>query len=106
MGNKLWGHQEHLRAKVLGSPVPRSGVSKICWGPLERDVTHPGSRTPTLPHLSYHGPLPRKAQTVPTSTRSLALPLPEHERALLRCLGVKLEAGPPRKPPGWKSPLL
>ena len=97
-GSKLWGHQEHLRTSAC-SPI--LGTQRSVGGrqpPRIRETRaapSPGSQPP-----------PTKLQALPTPGRPWALASPEQERALLRCFGVKLEAGPPRKPPGWKSPLL
>lgn len=105
----FWGHQEPLRkGQKFYAPLFLIPGSQTSVGAFENG-TSPIPRFGRLPlplsHITACLPLP-KSTSFPSSTGSQHLPLPEQERALLRCLGVKLEAGPPRKPPGWKSPLL
>lgn len=89
---------KHLLEVVEGIIAhPQIWKGDIAPSPLSQP-----SPPPHLPHPTSR--LKHKPTPLPLSHWHLLLP--EQERALLRCLGVKLEAGPPRKPPGWKSPLL
>ena len=59
-------------AKVLESPLPDPGVSNICWGLLERNITHPQIwETDTAPSPKSQPPT-TKTQMLPSSTKSPA----------------------------------
>lgn len=98
--------------------------------PQESRHKHPASQQPaTSPNSQQshppttHTPPPHHSPPPGSTAVTSALPprgvqlvrdgaghglqhLPEQDLALLRGLGVKLDAGPPRKLPGWKRLLL
>lgn len=87
---------EKQNQAITCPPVPKRANTSA--QPCSSPHAHPSSRR-SRPH---EAPGARPFQAGRLGLRHL----PEQDLALLRGLGVKLDAGPPRKLPGWKRLLL